>query len=178
MTNQQTPVPTPKPADDTKVSVKVSKVDAADGKRLADAKLQVLDKEGNKIAEWTSSKDKAYEVTGLDCDTEYTLHEETAPDGYDVSEDKIFVMKADGTIDESKTKAKVKDGELIVEDTAKKAGTTTTTSSNKASGGDTSAKTSSSTGDALAGLVGGLAFLSMLSAGAIGIVRRRMRNDD
>ena len=69
------------------------------------------------------------------------------------------------------------DGVLIVEDTAKKANedkkTTTSDRTKTGSGSSTTAKT----GDDVTGLVTGLAFLSMLSAGAIGLVRRRLREE-
>ena len=64
-----------------KTSVKVSKVDVAGGKELEGATIQILDKDGKIVAEWTSGKE-AHEVTGLLTGVEYTLHEEVAPEGY------------------------------------------------------------------------------------------------
>ncbi len=101
--------------EDKKTSVKVSKVDIADGKELEGAHIQILDKDGKVVEEWDSTKE-AHEVTGLKTGETYTLRETVAPDGYGVTTDTTFVLKADGTIDTEKTKTTSKDGVLLVED--------------------------------------------------------------
>ena len=100
----------------TITSVKINKVDIADGKLVEGAYLQILDQDGNVVDEWISTKE-SHEVTGLVTGETYTLHEMTAPDGYDLTEDTTFVLKEDGTIDADKTTAASKDGVLLVEDT-------------------------------------------------------------
>ena len=100
----------------TITSVKINKVDIADGKLVEGAYLQILDQDGNVVDEWVSTKE-SHEVTGLVTGETYTLREMTAPDGYDLTEDTTFVLKEDGTIDADKTTAASKDGVLLVEDT-------------------------------------------------------------
>ena len=97
------------------LSAKISKVDIADGKELEGAHIQILDKDGNVVEEWISTKE-AHEITGLKTGETYTLRETVAPDGYGVTTDTTFVLKADGTIDTEKTKTTSKDGVLLVED--------------------------------------------------------------
>ena len=97
----------------TKVSV--SKVDITDAKELEGAHIQILDKDGNVVEEWDSSK-QAHDVTGLKTGETYTLRETVAPDGYAVTTDTTFALKADGTIDSEKTDTTTKDGILLVED--------------------------------------------------------------
>lgn len=82
--------------DVTKVSI--SKKDITGDGELAGAKLQVLDKDGKVVDEWTST-DKPHEINGvLKAGETYTLHEEAAPDGYVVANDIKFVVNADGTV--------------------------------------------------------------------------------
>ncbi len=86
---------------DNKTHIEVSKVDIADGEELEGATIQILRKldenevkSGEKtyvtineieyevVEEWVSEKNKTHVVEGLLTGTEYTLHEEVAPDGY------------------------------------------------------------------------------------------------
>ena len=99
----------------TITSVKVSKVDIADGKELEGAHIQVIDKDGNVVEEWISTKE-AHEITGLKTGETYTLRETVAPDGYDLTTDTTFVLKEDGTVDTAQTTTTTKDGVLLVED--------------------------------------------------------------
>ena len=89
--------------EDSKTNVKISKVDVADGKELAGAKIQIrraataadaaddntkYADEGKTIVivdEWVSEEGKVHEIEGLVAGTEYTLHEEVAPDGYTIA---------------------------------------------------------------------------------------------
>ena len=99
----------------TITSVKVSKVDIADGKELEGAHIQILDKDGNVVEEWISTKE-THEITGLKTGETYTLRETVAPDGYDLTTDTTFVLKEDGTVDTAQTTTTTKDGVLLVED--------------------------------------------------------------
>ena len=111
---EDTAIPTPDvPSGPT---AKISKVDVANQQELEGAKLQVIDKNGNVVDEWISGK-TAHVTTELKAGETYTLRETVAPDGYLITSDTTFTLKEDGTVDESKTTTKVKDGVLLVEDT-------------------------------------------------------------
>lgn len=72
---------------------KVTKVDE-NGKVLKGAKLQVKDKNGKVVDEWTSDS-RAHSVTGLTAGGTYTLHEVEAPKGYKLASDMEFKVSAD-----------------------------------------------------------------------------------
>ena len=59
------------------------------GDEVEGAKMQVFDKEGNIVDEWTSGKE-VHKISNLVEGEKYTLHEETAPDGYVVATDIEF----------------------------------------------------------------------------------------
>ena len=59
------------------------------GKEIEGAKIQVTDKDGNIIDEWTSGKE-SHNIKGLEENKEYILHEEYAPDGYVIATDIEF----------------------------------------------------------------------------------------
>ena len=104
--------------EDTITSVKISKVDIADGEELEGATIQLVDKEtGEVVEEWTSTN-KAHEVTGLTTGKTYILRETVAPEGYSITSDTTFELKEDGSIDTEKTTTTVsEEGVLLVEDT-------------------------------------------------------------
>ena len=103
--------------EDSRTSIKISKVDVTDQKELAGAHIQILDKDGNLIEEWDSTWN-AHEVTGLKTGEQYTLRETVAPDGYTITSDTTFSLKADGTVDKDNTSTTVsEEGTLLVEDT-------------------------------------------------------------
>ena len=104
--------------EDTITSVKISKVDIADGEELEGATIQLIDKEtGEVVEEWTSTN-KAHEVTGLTTGKTYILRETVAPEGYSITSDTTFELKEDGSIDTEKTTTTVsEEGVLLVEDT-------------------------------------------------------------
>ena len=98
------------------VSVKVSKVDATNQKELEGAHIQIVDKDGKIVDEWTSGKEP-HVVKNLKPGETYTLRETVAPDGYTVTSDTTFTLKEDGTVDQTKTTATVSDkGVVLVED--------------------------------------------------------------
>ena len=108
--------------ENTKISVKISKVDIASGTELEGAKIQILKilnkdekKEEKLIEEWTSTK-AVHEVFGLEPGVTYILRETVAPKGYALTADTTFVLKEDGSIDTTKTTTTVKDGVLLVQD--------------------------------------------------------------
>lgn len=104
--------------EDTITSVKISKVDIADGEELEGATIQFIDNEtGEVVEEWTSTN-KAHEVTGLTTGKTYILRETVAPEGYGITSDTTFELKEDGSIDTEKTTTTVsEEGVLLVEDT-------------------------------------------------------------
>ena len=101
--------------ENTKISVKISKVDIASGTELEGAKIRIIGEDGKVIEEWTSTK-AVHEVFGLEPGVKYTLNETVAPKGYTLTADTTFVLKEDGSIDTTKTTTTVKDGVLLVQD--------------------------------------------------------------
>ena len=107
---------------DAPISVSIKKTDIVDGKELAGAKLQILDKNKNVATnirgeklEWVSGT-TAKVIEGLKAGETYYLHEETAPTGYTLASDTTFTLKTDGTIDTEKTTTIIKDDVLLVQD--------------------------------------------------------------
>ena len=74
--------------------VKISKVDKYEN-YLAGAELQLLDSNGNVIEEWMSNDQTHIVDVKLEVGKKYTLHEVSAPKGYEVSDDITFTAKAD-----------------------------------------------------------------------------------
>ena len=101
--------------EDARTSIKIAKVDKTSGEKVEGAKIQILDKEGIVFEEWRSGKE-AHEVTGLKTGEIYILREIEAPVGYALAADTEFALKADGTIDMSKTTAVVENGEILIKD--------------------------------------------------------------
>ena len=73
--------------------VEMSKVDVA-GEEIEGAKIQVFDKEGNIVDEWTSGKE-AHKINNLVERETYILHEEITPDGYVKATDVEFTVTTD-----------------------------------------------------------------------------------
>ena len=94
-----------KEVENQPTETRITKTDATTGKELEGAKLQVIDKDGNVVEEWTSTKED-HVIYGLPEGT-YTLHEELAPyeDGYVSASDVTFEVKEDGSV----TKVEMKD---------------------------------------------------------------------
>ena len=99
--------------EDAMTVVKVSKVDIADGEELEGAHIQIIDKDGKVVEEWTSTKD-VHEVKGLKTGEEYTLRETVAPDGYTVTTDTKFTIDETGKVTSTGTVSE--NGVMLVED--------------------------------------------------------------
>lgn len=85
--------------DDT-TKVRISKQDITTGEELPGADLQIIDKNGDVIEEWTSTKEPHYLEAVLKAGETYALHEVIAPDGYAIANDVEFTVNADGTVTE------------------------------------------------------------------------------
>jgi LPXTG-motif cell wall-anchored protein len=68
--------------------LEVSKVTSNGGKALAGATLQIIDEDGNVVYEWTTT-DEPYLIERI-AQGKYTLHEVSAPDGYELAGDISF----------------------------------------------------------------------------------------
>ena len=84
--------------DDT-TKVKISKKAITGDDELPGATLKVLDKNGTVIDEWVSTEEAHYIEGKLKAGETYTLHEETAPDGYVLANDVEFKVSEDGSVD-------------------------------------------------------------------------------
>ena len=99
--------------EDSITEVKVSKVDIADGKELEGAHIQIIDKDGNVVEEWDSTKE-VHEVTGLHTGETYTLKETVAPLGYTIATETTFEIDATGKV--TTTGTMTEGGVILVED--------------------------------------------------------------
>ena len=97
---------------DDVTKVQISKTDIS-GKELPGAKLTILDKDGKTVESWTS-EEKPHYIEMLPIG-EYTLREETAPDGYLVAEDVKFTVKDTGEIQKVVMKDEAKPEETPTE---------------------------------------------------------------
>lgn len=105
--------------DTTKASI--TKTDISGDKEITGAEMKLFDKDGNLVEEWTST-DKAHEITGkLAAGDKYTLHEESAPDGYVVAADIEFTVSETGEIDaiamkDDTTKVRISKKDITTDD--------------------------------------------------------------
>ena len=76
-----------------------SKPDEAVPDELVGAVLQIIDKDGKVIDEWTTTSEKRYLEGILTAGETYTLHEVSAPDGYVLADDIQFTVSEDGSVD-------------------------------------------------------------------------------
>ena len=83
--------------DDT-TKVHITKVDITTKETLEGAVLQILDKDGTVIDEWTSSQEEHVIEGVLIAGETYILHEVKAPDGYEVADDIEFTVDETGKI--------------------------------------------------------------------------------
>ncbi len=99
---------------DDVTKVEISKTDIS-GKELPGAKLTILDKDGKTVESWTS-EEKPHYIEMLPIG-EYTLREESAPDGYLVAEDVKFTVEDTGEIQKVVMKDEVKPEETPTPET-------------------------------------------------------------
>ena len=130
---------------DDVTKVQISKTDIS-GKELPGAKLTILDKNGKTVESWTS-EGKPHYIEMLPIG-EYTLREETAPDGYLVAEDVKFTVKDTGEIQKVVMKDEVKPTETPTETPEETPETPETTSTPETKDTETTkTSTSPKTGD-------------------------------
>ena len=98
--------------EDSKTSVKVSKVDITTYQELEGAHIQIL--EGDNIVEQWDSTKKPHMITGLKTGVEYTLRETVAPEGYTVATDTTFTIDAKGKITTTGTVSE--NGVILIKD--------------------------------------------------------------
>ena len=102
---------------DPLTKIYISKVDNKN-KNLSGAKLQILDENNNVIKEFTSTEEKE-EITGLLNELElYTLHEVSAPEGYDRFDDIKFQIDETGhlSIFDGEKYSQIEDNILVAVD--------------------------------------------------------------
>ena len=99
---------------DDVTKVEISKTDIS-GKELPGAKLTILDKDGKTVESWTS-EEKPHYIEMLPIG-EYTLREESAPEGYLVAEDVKFTVEDTGEIQKVVMKDEVKPEETSTSET-------------------------------------------------------------
>ena len=95
--------------ENKETEIKIIKQDEQ-GNSIQGAVLQIIDEYDSVIDNWTSDG-SAHAVTGLITGKTYTLHEETPPDGYALSEDVEFTVNNEETqtvtMTDSKTKVSI-----------------------------------------------------------------------
>lgn len=85
---------------DEATKVRISKQDITTGEELPGADLQIIDKNGDVIEEWTSANEPHYLEAVLKAGKTYTLHEVIAPDGYAIANDVEFTVNTNGSVTE------------------------------------------------------------------------------
>ena len=81
---------------ETPIIVEVSKTDITTGKEIAGAKLEILDKNGEAYAAWTTSG-KPYTLNAIPAG-DYTLKETFAPYGYLIANEAAFTVEETGKV--------------------------------------------------------------------------------
>ncbi len=84
-------------ADDT-TKVRISKIDITNSKELPGASMQITDETGKIVDTWISGDTSHFIEGKLIAGKTYTLHEESAPDGYVVASDVQFTVNSDGSV--------------------------------------------------------------------------------
>ena len=83
--------------EDEQLHLNVSKVDAATGKEVKGAKIQILGETGKVVDEWTSDGTSHDFGSKLEAGKTYTFHEDGAPAGYAYINDVKVTINKDGT---------------------------------------------------------------------------------
>ena len=112
--------PQANPVEDNQTHLQVNKFDSAAHEFVEGAHLVIYAKEGgspdNPVAEWVSGKGM-HEIAGvLDVETEYVLHEVSAPEGYAVAKDVVFTLHST----EDQTTGEIIDGATYYDKDSKK----------------------------------------------------------
>lgn len=84
------------PVVETPIIVEISKSDITTGKELPGAKLEIIDKNGEVFAAWTTDG-KPYTINAIPAG-DYTLRETTSPYGYQIAEKVQFTVEETGEI--------------------------------------------------------------------------------
>ena len=103
---------------DEPTEMKISKKDADGRTHLIGAKFKILDPDKDVVESWSSDGDVHLIKAKLDPGVEYTLVEETAPNGYNRAADITFTINDKGQV--LVDNAPVVDNEIIVKDTLRK----------------------------------------------------------
>lgn len=82
--------------ENEKTTTLVSKIELGSNEALPGAKLAVLDKNGQIVDEWVSTKEP-HVIRALTVGETYTLRELEAPEGYEKAKDKNFAISKEGT---------------------------------------------------------------------------------
>ena len=83
---------------DAKTKVKVSKTDVTGESEVEGATLQLIDKDGKVVREWTSTKNGGETFEGLKTGVTYILRETVAPTGYAIATDTTFQIDEHGKV--------------------------------------------------------------------------------
>ena len=157
---------------DKYTTVTVKKVDS-DGKNLSGAKLQIKDSNGNVVDTWTTDGNNHTMKAVLKAGATYTLHEESAPNGYTVATDISFTV-ASSEKEQVITMKDSKIGESTAKQQTNKTTTTQTTtgssgSSNSSSGSSNSSNTTTTSASSKTPATGDILF-PFLIAGIVSFV--------
>lgn len=82
-----------------KTAARILKVDE-EGRKIAGAKLEVLDTDETLIDSWTSEAGEGHVIRGLLFGKTYILREKTAPEGYVPADDVTFTLREDAEVTE------------------------------------------------------------------------------
>ena len=91
----------------------VTKTDVTGTKEVEGAVLRVTDANGDKVDEWTSTKD-VHVIKNLNSGAKYTLTEVSAPEGYKTAAPITFTMNADGSVTKVVMKDERQTGDLHI----------------------------------------------------------------
>lgn len=106
--------------ENDKIKVDFTKTDITGSNEVEGAKLSIIDENGEVIESWTSGKE-AHRVELLAAGT-YTLHEESAPYGFRISEDIKFTVEETSDIQKVIMKDGTPKGEIVINKTDKVTG--------------------------------------------------------
>lgn len=100
---------------DDHTKVEISKTDITGEAEIEGAHLQILNKDGEVVKEWTSTREP-YLVEYL-APGDYVLHEESAPEGFLIAEDAAFTVEETGEVQQVSMKDEVPMGRLVIKKT-------------------------------------------------------------